>query len=178
MILEKFHSHISTKLALINRSFNSIRSTIFRMAKNEKSLFGKSVIEFLACTHKSREQNPLVLMSNTRQFMNGIKNYLIRSLDSSSATMNASGSGSSPEDELKMLIERERASLDPTQILNLDSIIEDCLQCIVLRSLKARIYYLLVDHLVADHSLILMSKSIKLVCDWNDIDPNLCSKYD
>lgn len=142
---------------------------IFRMSKNDKTLFGKSVIEFLACTHKSREQNPLTLMSNTRQFMNGIKNYLIRNLDSPMTA--ASGC-----EDLKIQIERERAQLDSTQILNLDSILEDCLQCIVLRPLKARIYYLLVDHLVADHSLILMSKSIKLVSDWDEIDANLCAR--
>lgn len=145
---------------------------IFRMASNERSLFGKNIVEFLACTQKSREQNPIILMSNTRQFMNGIKNYLIRNLDSSSVVP----PGSSGEEELKMLIERERASLDPTQILNLDSILEDCLQCIVLRPLKARIYYLLVDHFVADHSLILMSKSIKMVCDWDDVDLTLCAR--
>jgi len=143
------------------------------MAKNDKTLFGKSVIEFLACTHKSREQNPLTLMSNTRQFMNGIKNYLIRNLDSPTPISGVPGTC----DDLKTLIERERASLDSTQILNLDSILEDCLQCIVLRPLKARIYYLLVDHLVADHSLILMSKSIKIVSDWDEIDHNLCARY-
>lgn len=165
---------------------------IFKMAKNEKTLFGKSVIEFLACTNKSREQSPITLMSNTRQFMNGIKNYLIRNLDSPSNGGSSNSTAMPPQiaaaaaaamaaasggcEELKVLIERERASLDPTQILNLDSILEDCLQCIVLRPLKARIYYLLVDHLVADHSLILMSKSIKLVSDWDEIDPNLCSR--
>lgn len=154
---------------------------IFRMAKNDKTLFGKSVIEFLACTHKSREQNPFTLMSNTRQFMNGIKNYLSRNLDSSASTSTMSNSSSAMAtagcEELRALVEKERASLDHTQILNLDSILEDCLQCIVLRPLKARIYYLLVDHLVADHSLILMSKSIKLVTDSEDVDRNLCIRY-
>jgi hypothetical protein len=157
------------------------------MGKNQKCLFGKSVAEFLACTQKSREKNPLTLMSNTRQFMNGIKNYLIRNLDSSSSSFSSSSSSHSTSSmmrdkldidskDLKSLIERERATLDFTQILNLDSILEDCLQCIVLRPLKAQIYYLLVDFLVADHSLIFMSKSIKFVSDLGDIKPNECDR--
>jgi hypothetical protein len=132
-------------------NFNSIRNLIFRMAKNERSLFGKNVSEFLNCTHKSKEQNPNTLMSNIRQFMNGIKNYLIKNISDAHNL------------DLRLLIEKERANLDLTQILNIDSLIEDCLQSIVLRPLKAKIYYLLVDWLVNDNSLILISKNIKRI---------------
>lgn len=146
---------------LNTNNFNSIRSLIFRMGKNERCLFGKNVSEFLNCTNKSKEQNPNTLMSNIRQFMNGIKNYLIKNITDINNL------------DLKLLIEKERANLDLTQILNIDSLIEDCLQSIILRPLKAKIYYLLVDWLVGDNSLILISKNIKKI---NEDDPEI-EKY-
>ena len=137
----------------------SIKSYLFALATNDKSLFGKSVSEFLSCTNNSKETNPSVLMSNTRQFMDGIKNYLLRS------------SGNA---DLKSLIEQERANLKQTCILNIDSIIEDCLQSIVLRPLKTKIYYLLVDWLIGDSSIILMSKNMKQL---NGLTESDCLKY-
>ena len=97
-------------------------------------------------------------MSNTRQFMNGIKNYLIKN---------------DVNFELKSLIEQERANLDFTQILNIDSIIEDCLQSILLRPLKGKICILLVEWFVNDGSLISISTNIKKL---NDLDDSICAK--
>jgi len=136
---------------------DSIKKFLFKMAQDETSLFGKSLSEFISCTSKSKESNPNVLMSNTRQFMDGIKNYLLKN-----------------EGELKLLIEHERASLSQMRILNIDSIVEDCLQSIILRPLKSKIYYLLVDWLISDSSIILMSKNIKKL---NSLSEEECVKY-
>ena len=138
---------------------NSIKSLVFKMAQNETCLFGKSLSEFISCTSNSKEPNPNVLMSNMRQFMDGIKNYLLRN------EINC---------ELRSLIEKERANLDQTQILNIDSVLEDCLQSIILRPLKAKIYYLLVDWLITDSSIIMISKHMKKL---NSLSENDCVKY-
>lgn len=136
---------------------DSIKKFIFKIAHEEKSLFGKSLYEFINCTSKSKETNPNILMSNARQFMDGIKNYLLKN-----------------ETELKFLIEKERSSLAQMRILNIDSIVEDCLQSIILRPLKSKIYYLLVDWLICDSSIILMSKNIKKL---NSLTEDECIKY-
>ena len=119
-------------------------------------------------------------MRNTRQFMNGIKNYLLKSEYSvSSATNLAYNSTANNFNDLRILIERERANLNLTEILNVDSIIEDCLQSILLRPLKAKVYYLLVDWFIVDGSLISMSKNIKRLNGEFYNEPEnqtLCSK--
>jgi hypothetical protein len=90
--------------------------------------------------------------------MNGIKNYLLKSEYS---TSQGGSSANNSFNDLRILIEKERANLSFTEILNVDSIIEDCLQSILLRPLKAKIYYLLVDWLIVDGTLISNSKNMK-----------------
>lgn len=143
-------------------NFNSIRVLIINKSNDTKSIFCKSISEFVKCTQNTKEQNPNVLMSNTRQFMNGMKNYLLKN--------NVNNT------ELRILIEKERSRLDGRQILNIDSIIEDCLQSIVLRPLKAKIYYLIVDWLIADGAILTINKNIKLLNELGK-DTNALSKY-
>jgi hypothetical protein len=139
------------------KEFGSIRCYILRLAKNSKSIFAKSISEFISCSITSREINPNVLMSNMRQFMNGMKNYLLNNPD------------------LKFLIEKERDNLcSSTEIINIDCVLEDCLQLIVLKPLKAKIYYLIVDWLINDGSLVLMNKNIKYLTSLNE---SICIEY-
>ena len=42
------------------------------------SLFGRVTAEFIRCAKESTEKDPRILMRNMRQFMNGLKNYLLR----------------------------------------------------------------------------------------------------
>ena len=144
-----------------NRNFDSIRGYIFKLAKNGKSIFGKSINEFISCSTGSKELNPYLLTSNIRQFMNGMKNYLMNKNDLSNK-------------ELKNLIEKERDNLGSNEIINIDWILEDCMQSIVLRQLKSKIYYLIVDWLINDGSLILMNKNIKYI---NSLDETKCIEY-
>ena len=157
--LDRSSHSLQTSNSEPNSSFYSIKNFVFKLSQNEKGLFGQSLNEFISCTNNSKELNPNVLMSNTRQFMDGIKNYLLKNEVNS---------------ELKGLIEKERANLDLNQLLNVDSIIEDCLQSIILRPLKAKIYYLIVDWLIKDSSLIQISKSMKTL---NSLNENECVKY-
>jgi hypothetical protein len=108
--------------------------------------------------------------------MNGIKNYLLKSEYSTSS---AGSSASNSFNDLRLLIENERANLSLTEILNVDSIIEDCLQSILLRPLKAKIYYLLVDWLIVDGTLISNSKNMKKLNEeiFDDRASNKCVEF-
>ena len=149
----------TTDLELSIVNFNSIRNFIISSAKNNKTLFGKNIEEFINCTSTTKETNPNILMSNTRQFMNGIRNYLLKN------DINC---------ELKSIIEHERVNMQPQQILNVDSILEDCLQSIILRPLKAKIYYLLVDNLISDGSLVSITQNIKRL---NELEDHECIDF-
>ncbi len=138
--------------------FHLIRNYIFNLSKNEKTLLGKSINEFITCSTSSNDIKSNALIRNTRQFLNGLKNYLLI-IDNS---------------EINQLIEKERANLKLGEILNVDSIIEDCLQAIILRPLKAKIYYLLVDELITNKSLVTISKNINFL---NNLDETSSMNY-
>ncbi len=115
-----------------SRNFASIRNFVQQLSHMPSHIFGNSISEFISCVNNSKQIKPSVLMSDTRQFMNGIKNYLIKNNVSS----------------FNDLIEHERVSLETAECFNINSILEDCLQSILFRPLKAKIYYLLVDWLI------------------------------
>ncbi len=58
-------------------------------------MFGLSVCKFVQCTEESREKDPAVVMRNMRQFMSGMKNYLVRN----------------GEGELQNIIDEERSKV-------------------------------------------------------------------
>ena len=70
-----------------------------------------------------------VVNVQVRQFMTGIKNYLVKH----------------GEGQLEDIIERERSKLGVNEILNIDSLIETTLHICVLKPLKHHIYKLFVD---------------------------------
>ncbi|CAF0819871.1 unnamed protein product [Brachionus calyciflorus] len=147
----KSSSLLSSSMNTQTDKFNSIRNLIIKMSKNDKIIFGKNIQEFVNCTLNLKELNPFLLMSNTRQFMNGIKNYLLKN-DTSNI-------------ELRILLDKERAKLDHGEIINIDCLIEDCLQSIILQPLKAKIYYLMVDWFISDNSMISLKHNMKFIND-------------
>lgn len=140
------------------RNFATIRNFVFQLSQNQTSFFSNSVNEFINCVNNSKELNPNIVMSSARQFMNGVKNYLIKN--------NVTG--------LNEIIEQERSNLGNAECLNIDSILEDCLQSILLRPLKVKIYHLLVDWLFKDGSLVQISCNIKKI---NRLDEARCLSY-
>ncbi|RNA13788.1 sprint [Brachionus plicatilis] len=151
---------------ILSDRFNSIRNLIVKMSQNEKIIFGKNIQEFIKCTLGLKELNPFLLMSNTRQFMNGIRNYLLKN-DSSNS-------------ELRDLLEKEQENLGANELIHVDSLIEDCLQSIILQPLKAKIYYLMVDWFISDNSMISIKHGMKFiaelscgqVCKYLDLEEN------
>jgi hypothetical protein len=147
-------------------SFLSIKNYIYELAltpsddetEDNDCIFSKNINEFVNCINSSIETNPYTIMSNIRQFLNGMKNYLIKN---------------SSERFLK-LIDTIRQNLNLTQqIFSIDTLIEECLEKIVLTKLKHKIYYLLVDYLINKNTLCVFSANIK---ELLSIDKSLCLK--
>ncbi|XP_067659967.1 protein sprint-like isoform X2 [Haliotis asinina] len=122
----------------------NIREYIFRLSVDHNTTFGSTIDNFIQCTLESQERNPHHVMRNVRQFMTGIKNYLVKH----------------GEGELEGLIERERTRLGANEFLNIDAIIEGALLVCVLRPVKHHIYKLFVREHNRSGSLKLMTRNI------------------
>ncbi|XP_070181044.1 protein sprint-like isoform X2 [Littorina saxatilis] len=124
---------------------SKIREYIYKLSQDRNTTFGSTIENFIQCTVESQEKTPHHVMRNVRQFMTGIKNYLVKH----------------GEGQLEDLIERERNKLGRNEILNIDALIETTLHMCVLRPLKHHIYRLFVDYHGRNNSLELMSRNIK-----------------
>ncbi|XP_071078519.1 protein sprint-like isoform X3 [Haliotis cracherodii] len=127
-----------------NNPGGKIREYIFRLSIDHNTTFGSTIENFIQCTLESQERNPHHVMRNVRQFMTGIKNYLVKH----------------GEGELEGLIERERTRLGANEFLNIDAIIEGALHVCVLRPVKHHIYKLFVQEHNRSGSLKLMTRNI------------------
>jgi hypothetical protein len=56
----------------------SIRAYALHLAADKSTVFAQNIDNFIACTKESRETRPQVVMRNMRQFMSGMKNYLVK----------------------------------------------------------------------------------------------------
>lgn len=55
-----------------------IRSYALQLAQDKTTTFAQNIDNFIACTKESKEKDPHVVMRNIRQFMSGMKNYLVK----------------------------------------------------------------------------------------------------
>ncbi|XP_052767431.1 uncharacterized protein LOC128208118 isoform X3 [Mya arenaria] len=123
----------------------AIREYIIRLSEDRNTTFGSTIHNFIQCTLDSHDADPHNATRNVRQFMTGIKNYLVKH----------------GEGELEDLIERERSQLGRDEILNIDAIIEGALHVCVIQPLKHFIYQLYVNELTRNGNLHLLSANIK-----------------
>lgn len=100
------------------------------LAQDESSIFAKNIYNFIACTRESREKIPHKVMRNIRQFMNGMKNYLVKH----------------GEKDFAMEVDKARASLKHDEFLNLDQILEGVMHQLIILPLKEYLYELFVDY--------------------------------
>lgn len=56
----------------------TIRNYALELAQDKSTTFAQNIDNFIACTCESKETNPQVVMRNMRQFMSGMKNYLVK----------------------------------------------------------------------------------------------------
>lgn len=62
----------------LGKSRERIRDYVINQLTSDKWMFGKMVHQFIECTQKLSSQQIESTLRNIRQFMNGMKNYLIR----------------------------------------------------------------------------------------------------
>uniref|UniRef100_A0A0N4U0N5 Ras-GEF domain-containing protein n=1 Tax=Dracunculus medinensis TaxID=318479 RepID=A0A0N4U0N5_DRAME len=105
-----------------------IQDYVERLSQEESTVFGATLRRFIECTFDAEECDPQVVIRNVRQFLNGIKNYLVKH----------------GEGELHELIEKERSRLNANEFLNIDAILEAVLHKIVLFPVKPHLYHLMV----------------------------------
>ncbi|XP_075977177.1 src homology 2 domain-containing protein sprint isoform X7 [Anticarsia gemmatalis] len=105
----------------------ALRAYALHLAQDKSTTFAQNIDNFIACTLDSKETCPQVMMRNMRQFMSGMKNYLVKH----------------GEREFEKEVEKERLKLKPTEFLNLDAILEAVMHRLVVRPLRARLYALL-----------------------------------
>lgn len=122
----------------------SIRSYALDLAQDKSTTFAQNIDNFIACTCDSKETNPQIVMRNMRQFMSGMKNYLVKH----------------GEKNFNKEVERERNKLKSTEFLNLDAILESVLHRLVVRPLKAHLDKLFVDYFTKTGAIKLLSDNI------------------
>jgi hypothetical protein len=74
---------------------SSTREYALQLAADKSTVFARSIDNFVCCTVESKETNPSVVMRNVRQFMSGMKNYLLKH----------------GEKEFQKVVERERSQV-------------------------------------------------------------------
>ncbi|XP_048526431.1 protein sprint isoform X5 [Dendroctonus ponderosae] len=123
----------------------TIRNYALELAQDKSTTFAQNVDNFIACTCESKETNPQVVMRNMRQFMSGMKNYLVKH----------------GEKGFYKEIERERNKLKSTEFLNLDAILEGVMHKLVVRPLKAHLQKLFLDYYTKTGAIRLLADNIQ-----------------
>eukprot|EP00080_Pristionchus_pacificus_P020862 PDM80882.1 rin-1 [Pristionchus pacificus] len=130
--------------ARIDSASHSIQQYIAFLA-TAGGTFSNSLDRFIECVKESNEKDSRLLAKNVRQFMNGMKNYLMKA----------------GEGDLHAIIARESARLDRNSILNMDTILEDSLNRLVLKPLCEHIYHALRSTQRASPSLVTLFTNIE-----------------
>uniref|UniRef100_A0A182RGX8 Protein sprint n=1 Tax=Anopheles funestus TaxID=62324 RepID=A0A182RGX8_ANOFN len=109
----------------------SIATYAFYLASKPDSTFSRNISNFIACTKESKAApHPQVVMRNMRQFMSGMKNYLVKH----------------GEGDFAAEVQKARAQLKADEFLNLDSILEEVMHKLVILPLREHLYGLFVDY--------------------------------
>ncbi|KAF7281801.1 hypothetical protein GWI33_004236 [Rhynchophorus ferrugineus] len=124
---------------------SAIRKYALELAQDKSTTFAQNVDNFIACTCESKETSPQIVMRNMRQFMSGMKNYLVKH----------------GEKEFYKEIERERNKLKSTEFLNLDAILEGVMHKLVVRPLKSHLQKLFLDYYTKTGAIRLLADNIQ-----------------
>nr|XP_045596876.1 protein sprint-like [Procambarus clarkii] len=126
---------------------NGVAIKVYAMdlGSDTSTTFSQAVTNFITCTLESPERDPAIVTRNVRQFMSGMKNYLV----------------TSGEKEFEAIVKRQRSNLKATEFLNLDAILEDVLVRLVVRPLWNHINKLFVEAYSASGSIQLLAAKMK-----------------
>ncbi|XP_037918513.1 protein sprint isoform X4 [Hermetia illucens] len=129
----------------------SIRDYTLQLANDHSSTFSRNIENFIACTKESREPAPQVVMRNMRQFMSGMKNYLVKH----------------GEGEFHQEVQKARSQLKSDEFLNLDAILEAVMHQLVVLPLREHLYGLFVDYYTRSGDIQLLVQNVKYACARN-----------
>ena len=121
-----------------------IQNYVEVIAKDTTTVFGATLRRFIECTIEAEECDPHVVVRNVRQFLNGIKNYLVKH----------------GEGDLHAMIEKESGNLAPNEFLNIDAILEAVLHKILLVPVKRHLYHLMIKEHTKNGSLHALSANL------------------
>ncbi|XP_047736932.1 protein sprint isoform X1 [Hyalella azteca] len=127
-------------------SGNAIREYSLQLGSDKSSMFAQNIEQFIKCTLETSEKDPEVVVRNVRQFMSGMKNYLV----------------TSGEKQFEDIVKKERSNLKATEFLNMDAILEDVLVRLVLRRLWHHITTLYVNAYSANDSIQRLANNMTL----------------
>ncbi len=155
-LCQKFHRKSPPRLQALRNRENAgncsgaagaaIRAYALQLAADKTTTFSQNIENFIQCTKEGKEASPHVVMRNMRQFMSGMKNYLVKH----------------GEREFEKEVEKERLKLKANEFLNLDAILESVMMSLVVRPLREHVYRLFVEHYAANGSIQTLADSIKL----------------
>ncbi|XP_071517730.1 protein sprint isoform X2 [Panulirus ornatus] len=123
----------------------AVKAYAMDLGRDTSTTFSRAVSNFITCTLESPERDPAIVTRNVRQFMSGMKNYLV----------------TSGEKEFEAIVKKQRSNLKATEFLNLDAILEDVLVRLVLRPLWTHINKLFVEAYTANGSIQLLAINMK-----------------
>lgn len=121
-----------------------IQECVLQLSKDRTTIFGQNIFHFVQCTLESKEKDPVIVMRNMRQFMSGIKNYLVKS----------------GEGDLHVLLDNERGKLRQDEFLNIDSILEEVMHKLVILPLKKHLSQLFAEDFHKSGCLQLLSENM------------------
>ncbi|XP_026482364.1 protein sprint-like [Ctenocephalides felis] len=127
-----------------------VRRYALQLAKDKSTTFAQNVDHFIACTRDGRERQPHVVMRNMRQFMSGMKNYLLKH----------------GERGFEREVQLARARLRGDEFLNLDALLESVMQKLVAVPLREHLYALFVEWCATRGDIELMAENIKLAAEY------------
>ncbi|XP_055904339.1 protein sprint isoform X2 [Eupeodes corollae] len=146
--------HPRNKVNPVGGPGDSVRCYTLQLASDNKSTFAQNIENFISCTKESREAAPQVVMRNMRQFMNGMKNYLVKH----------------GEGKFHQEVESARARLKSDEFLNLDAILETVMHQLVVLPLRDHLYGMFVDYYTRTEDIQLLVENVKYACGRSATD--------
>lgn len=124
------------------------------LAHDPATTFSRNIENFIACTKDSREMSPQIMMRNMRQFMSGMKNYLVKH----------------GEGEFHNEVQRACGRLKSDEFLNLDTILEGVMHQLVVLPLREHLYGLFVDFYSKTNDIQLLVDNVKYAIGKTALD--------
>ncbi|XP_030381882.1 protein sprint isoform X2 [Scaptodrosophila lebanonensis] len=133
---------------------DTLRAYTLQLARDPSSTFARNIENFICCTKESREAAPQVIMRNMRQFMSGMKNYLVKH----------------GEGKFHAEMQAARTRLKADEFLNLDAILETVMHQLVVLPLREHLYGIFVDYYKRSEDIQLLAQNVKYACERDPVD--------